>query len=256
MRVFYSILVLLVGVGWGAIALAGCGTSGNRTTVDSRSVQVGRATSVGAEITMQPGNLEVRGGAAYLLDARFTYRPAAWKPAINYRVSRGRGYLVVRQPRLQSVTNGTNTWDVRLSDRVPIDLAVTSGPGNAGLNLRSLALHVLTLSAGPGNVTVDAGSPSLTKLELSAGPGNLSVRLTGPWQHNVVATIQGGIGNTTLYLPSGIGVRVTVQGGGFVTAPNFSQQEGAYVNAEFGHSKFVVRVALTAGIGNVVLNGG
>jgi hypothetical protein len=136
---------------------------------------------------------------------------------------------------------------------VPIDLDVTSGPGNATLSLRTLRLNTLTVAAGPGNVSIDAGSPPLTSLQVSTGPGNLTVNLIAPWTHTVTATIDGGIGNTTLRLPVEVGVRVAMQGEGFVAASGFTERGGAYVNSAFGHSKVTVTVSLRAGIGNVVL---
>lgn len=233
--------------------VAGCAAGTSATTVESRTVAAGPARSVHVTLAMQPGNLQVRGGAGQLLDARFTYQPPAWKPTICYQVRSGHGELAVRQPHLKHVTSGHNTWDVKLSDRIPVDLAVTSGPGNATLGIRTLTLNTLTLVAGPGNVSVDAGSPFLRTLTVSTGPGNLSVDLAAPWTHSVTANINAQIGNTTLRLPAAVGVRVAVQGEAVVVAPDFTEQEGAYVNSQFGRSKVTVRVSLSAGIGNVVL---
>jgi hypothetical protein len=111
-------------------------------------------------------------------------------------------------------------------------------------------------SVNAGNVTIDAGSPSLRTLNIKAGPGNLTVNLSAPWRHDVAATTDGGIGNTTLRLPATIGVQVAVQGMGQVTAPDFARQGDSYVNAAFGNTKVAVHVSLTAGIGNVVLTTG
>jgi hypothetical protein len=250
-----ALLFLLVG-GIAGYEVATNPIASSPATVEHRSVQAGNARSAHVQLAMQPGNLQVRGGADQLLDARFTYKPSSWKPTVSYRVSGGRGDLVVRQPVLQSVTSGRNTWDVKLSDRMPVDMDVTSGPGNATLSLRTLTINTLTVAAGPGNVSIDAGSPSLKTLRVLAGPGNLSVNLIGPWKHNVTAIIDGGIGNTTLRLPAGIGVRIAVQGEGLVAAPDFTEQEGAYINSRFGHSEVSVRVSLSTGIGNVVLTTG
>jgi N-terminal domain of toast_rack, DUF2154 len=250
-----ALLLLVVG-GIAGYEISNNSAGSGPATVESRSVAAGHARSVQVQLAMQPGNLQIGGGARHLMDARFLYQPSAWKPTINYRVGGSRGDLVIRQPRLQSVTSSQNTWTVTLSDRMPLDLNVSSGPGNATLGLRTLTVNTLAVDAGPGNVSIDAGSPSLKTLTVSAGPGNLSVNLIAPWKHNVAATINGGIGNTTLRLPAGVGIRVTVQGKGFVTAPDFTEQDGAYVNSAFGHSKVNVRVSLSAGIGNVVLTSG
>ncbi len=249
-----AVLVLV-----GAIAgkeIANNHTGNSPVTIESRSVNAGNASHVVARLMMQPGNLQIQGGVGHLLDARFVYQPAAWRPSVSYRVTGSRGELAVRQPHLQSVTSSQNTWNIGLSDRMPMNLEVTSGPGNATLSLRPLVLSTLTMVAGPGNVTIDAGSPSLRALKITAGPGNLTINLNAPWKHNVAATIDGGIGNTTLRLPTTIGAQVTVQGMGRVTAPDFARQGDSYVNAAFGKTKVDVHVSLTAGIGNVVLTTG
>jgi hypothetical protein len=230
-----------------------CGVGSSSATVDSRSVRADSARSVQIDLAMQPGNLSVQGGATHLLDARFNYSPAAWRPTISYAVSNRRGKLVVSQQRIGSVTRGRNTWDVRLSNQMPVDLDVTSGPGNATLWLRALTLKSVSLTAGAGNITIDAGSPALRILRLSAGPGNLTVNLDAAWNHSVNATINGAVGNTTLRLPARVGVRVTLQGEASVQALDLSRQNGAYVNAAYGHSPVTVQVSLSVGLGNVVL---
>jgi len=237
-------------------SLANAAAADSAVKFESRSIAAGNARSAAVEIAMQPGNLQIDGGARHLLDARFVYDPPAWRPVMSYSVSGKRGHLVIRQPQLQSVRSKANTWNVKLSNHMPMALHVTSGPGNATFNLRSLALQTAVVSVGPGNVSIDAGSTSLKSLKVSAGPGNPSVNLVAPWKHGVSAGINGGIGNTTLRLPASVGARVTVQGAGHVNAVDFTQQGGAYVNSAFGHSKVSVRVSLSAGIGNVYLETG
>jgi hypothetical protein len=224
--------------------------------VDSPWVAAGKARSASVDLTMQSGILTVRGGASHLLDARFDYDPPAWKPTISYRVSGTHGHLVVRQPQLASVHHGRNTWDVRLADHMPIDLSVTTAPGNATLTLRPLTLKTLTVKAGAGNMTIDAGSASLKSMTVSRGAGNLSVNLIAAWKHNVSATIKGGNGNTTFHLPDKIGVQVSAHGAGHVRTSDFTKKGDTYVNSAFGHSQVSVRVSVTSGNGNVFLNTG
>lgn len=250
-RLLNKTLLLLLA----SLLLTGTSFADTARKVDSRSIEAGKATSVKVEFTMQPGNLQMRGGAAHLIDARFDYHPPAWKPVIRYDVSGTRGHLVVRQPSLQSVAHGRNAWDVQLSDRMPTDLLLATGPGNATLALRSLKLNTMTAIAGPGNMSIDAGSPSLRRISVSIGPGNLTVNLAAAWKHDLTANINVGIGNTTLRLPTKVGAQVTVRGTGRVSAPGFTKQHGAYVNASFHRSKVTVRASINAGVGNVILKG-
>jgi hypothetical protein len=238
--------------------VAGCGVGSNPfdsspSTVESRSVRVGTARSARVRVTMQPGNLTIRGNAHPLLDARFTYRPSSWRPALLYAVKSGRGDLIVSQPSLQSVKNGRNTWDLKLSNHVPIDLHVISGPGDAELNLRSLTLRTLSVAAGTGNMSIDAGSPSVRTVKVAAGPGSLSLNLVAPWKHSITATVDGSIGNSTLLVPSQTCAMVRVHSMGHVDAAEFTKRGEVYANSQCGRSKIAVRVSLAAGMANVVL---
>jgi hypothetical protein len=79
-----------------------------------------------------------------------------------------------------------------LNDEVPIDLRVQMGAGESDLDLDSLALTGLTLEMGAGRTTVD---------------------LTGDYKQDFDASIQGGVGQATVLLPSEVGVRARAQGG-------------------------------------------
>ena len=79
---------------------------------------------------MNAGDLDVRGGAAKLLDADFTYNVAAWKPELHYSLSGGDGDLSLEQPGPRSSTGKTkNEWRVQLNDGVPVDLSIQLGAG-------------------------------------------------------------------------------------------------------------------------------
>jgi hypothetical protein len=65
---------------------------------ESKSVEVGRAESVRAEITMGAGKLKVAGGADQLFEGEFTYNVPEWRPEVTYSVKGSKGKLVIEQP--------------------------------------------------------------------------------------------------------------------------------------------------------------
>lgn len=238
------------------LLIAGCAVPGELRT-ESRSVEPGAAESVGVEIKMGAGLLEVGGGAEELLDAEFAYNVASLRPEVDYQVSGTRGLLTVRQPASPGVvmTNLTYEWDLRLRDHVPMDLTVEFGFGDADLKLGALSLSTLDIRSGAGNVTVDlSDSRSLRSLDLVMAAGGVTLDLTGDWQDDLDANIARGVGNATVRLPNDVGVRVEAPRGlGTINASGLERDGDAYVNDAYGESDVTLQVRITGGIGDVTL---
>lgn len=206
-------------------------------TNEMRSVSRGSAQRLRARVSMGAGELIVRGGAADLMDAEFTFAPRSWRPLVAYSVSGDVGSLSVRQPSVCDVGkwpfgDSRSTWDVRLSDRIPTDLAVELGAGDGGLALGTLDLRQLEVNLGAGDVTID---------------------LTGTPEHDLSADISGGVGSLTLRVPRDVGVRVTGRhdGVGSYDAPGFTADGEAFVNDAYGQSDVTLDITLVRGVGDV-----
>jgi hypothetical protein len=168
------------------LAAGGCGGGvrvGELRTV-SEAVELSGATPVRVQIEMAAGELVVSGGAAQLLEADFTYNVDELKPEVDFDGST----LSVRTPDVQVGANSLwdlddyrYKWDLRLNDDVPMEMQVGMGAGSTNLKLGSLSLSRLDVGGGAGDVTVD---------------------LTGDWQNDLEATIEGGAGKRTVILPA------------------------------------------------------
>ncbi len=199
------------------------------------SVPLGAAKSVDVHLQMAAGELDISGGSPQLLDGTIKYNVPEWKPDVSYSVHDGNGALMVMQPEASHTTIGgvKYTWNLHLTNAVPLNVAVEMGAGNSTLNFSSITLRNLDVQMGAGNSTVD---------------------LTGDRKENVTASIQGGVGEAHIKLPRDVGVRVTVDGGlGSVSAPDFKKDGDEYVNDAYGKSKVTVEVHVTGGIGEVYL---
>ena len=223
----------------GAVAtvfLSSCGTQGiGEMERESRTVDLENAQSVRAELMMGAGELNLTGGADALMEADFAYNVADWKPEVSYEVSGDAGELSVEQGGGEGVTGGDarNEWDLRLNDDVPIDLEVEMGAGESDFDLDSLTLTGLDLQMGAGRTTVD---------------------LTGDYDRSIDARIQGGVGEATVQLPSGIGVRVNAEGGlGQINAEGLQREGDAYVNDAYGESDVTLDVDVEGGVGQINL---
>ena len=200
---------------------------------EARSVALGKAKSVRVEVSMGAGELKLAGGATELLDADFTYVSPHSKPEVDYRVSGDRGTLQIRQPEGGGSHGGEYKWDLRLNNKVPIELVVHLGAGKTDLALGTLSLHEVEVNMGVGETVVD---------------------LTGDWTHDVKASIHGGIGKATVRLPRDVGVKVYAQGGiGEIRRGELLTRGDAYVNDVYGKSPVTVLVDVKGGIGEINL---
>jgi hypothetical protein len=203
----------------------------------SESVDLENAQSVVAELRMGAGELNLTGGADALMEADFSYNVSEWEPGVSYDLSGETGELTVEQGSSdEGVRLGgaaRNEWEVRLNDEVPTELHVEMGAGESDLDLDSLTLTGLDLQMGAGKTTVD---------------------LTGDYGQDLDASIQGGVGEATVLLPSEVGVRARAEGGlGKINAEGLQREGDSYVNDAYGNSDVTLDVDVQGGVGAINL---
>ena len=223
------VLVILVAAG-----LTACARVGEMLEI-TKSIPLDSAQSLQVDVRMNAGELALEGGAPGILDARFRTNVEAWKPEVTYRLEGTRGVLLVEQPRHQGISLGRaeNKWDVRLNDKVPVDLTAKFGAGEAKVNLGTLILDGLSIKMGVGDLTLDLGAYN---------------------QKGFTGHIKGGVGHATLYLPQGMGVRVSVHGGlGSVDATGFKVDHRVYTNDAYANGGPTIDLDVEAGIGSLDL---
>ena len=185
---------------------------------------------------MGAGELNITGGADRLMEGEFSYNVSEWKPKVSYDVSGQEGELIVKQGSAEGAGlsgDARNEWNLRLNDEVPTDLVVQMGAGESDLDLDSLALKGLDLQMGAGKTTVD---------------------LTGDYAKSFDASIQGGVGEATVLLPSEVGVKAKAEGGlGTINAKGLQTVGDSYVNDAYGESDVNLSVDVKGGVGQINL---
>ena len=203
---------------------------------ESIAIQPENAESVHAHLMIGAGELKVSGAADALMEGDFSYNVADWKPKVDYDVNGDTGELTVEQGSGEGIPIGgdaRNEWDLRFNDDVPTDLVVDMGAGESDLDLDSLTLTGLTLHMGAGTTTVD---------------------LAGDYRRSFDASIEGGVGEATVLLPSEVGARVTARGGlGKINAEGFQREGDSYVNDVYGDSDVNLEVEVRGGVGEINL---
>src|SRR5919107_6028543 len=198
----YGVVILSIFMMAATVVLTGaCSTQGGGTQEvgkmqhDSKSVDPENADSASAQLKMGAGELNLTGGADQLMEAEFSYNVSEWKPMVSYDVSGKKGELVVEQGSANGgdLSGGArNEWDISMNDEVPTELVVQMGAGESDLDLDSLTLTGVDLQMGAGKTTVD---------------------LTGDYARDFDASIEGGVGQATVLLPSVVGVKAKAEGG-------------------------------------------
>jgi len=201
----------------------------------TETVELGGAESVAVELNLRAGQLTIDGGADALMEAEFAYNIPDWEPTVSYDVSGDQGELTVEQPDIEELNLGEthNEWDLRFAEDVPLDVEVDLGAGMSTLNVADLSLTSLDIRAGAGDVTLD---------------------LDGEWADELDVSMEGGVGQATVYLPADVSVRAEVEGAiGEVDATGLSQEGGAYVNDAYEGGDPTLELAIRAGVGQVNL---
>jgi len=244
------------------------------------SVPLAGEESVEVDIEFGAGELEVTAGSDdELLSGRFSYNVSAWEPDVRYES----GELSIQQGRTNSIPLGEssiiNEWQLAFSPKVPLEINVRIGAGEGSFDLTGLHLEEFDVDMGAGTLeirfeepnpsemrrlTIDAGAGELRvsgighagpeRVRVQGGAGDLRLDFTGDWRRSSDVSITAGVGQITLVLPAGVGVRVEKRGGlTTVEAPDFRRLGDAFVNEAYGVAEIELRIEVTAGLGSIEL---
>lgn len=199
---------------------------------ERKLVELDAADLTRVRVRMSAGELEVRGGAATLLEADFAYNVPEWKPTVRHDLRGSESDLEVAQGQGPTVFGDTeNRWRLALNDTRPIDLNARLGAGEARLVLGSLHLKSVALHVGAGEADVD---------------------LRGQPSESYRVQIHGGVGAATVRVPRTVGISATASGGlGSITVNGLEPRNGRWVNPHASGSPITIALDVRGGIGEI-----
>jgi hypothetical protein len=101
---------------------------------------------------------------------------------------------------------------------------------------------------------MDLDSLTLTGLDFEMGAGETTVDLTGDYDQDFDANIEGGVGEATVLVPSEVGVKVRAEGGlGKINAKGLKREGDSYVNDAYGDSDVALEVDVQGASGRSTL---
>ncbi len=128
---------------------------------------------------------------------------------MRYSRSGSQGTLTIEQPGKNHTTTIGNTkyrWDLQLNKKVPVDLSLHFGAGQARLDLASLDLRGVSVDMGVGQLDMDLRSMP---------------------KHSYTVAIHGGIGQATVRLPADAGIYAEAHGGiGSISVRGLHHEDG------------------------------
>jgi len=216
-----------------AVWTIACGMSGPAGPVvhEHHAIERGAATSARVEIDMSGGDLEVTSGAATLLEGDFDFNVPDLKPELSYAVNGDTGALKVTQGSASG--SHENKWRLSLNETTPVDLDVKLSAGDAQLVLGKLNLRSLSIRLGAGDLTVDLrGMPATS------------------YNANVTA----GAGDTTIHVPSSVGVSVNTTS--LITDVNVTgleKRDGRWINPRTAASPVTINLDVQHAVGDIRL---
>jgi uncharacterized protein DUF2154 len=186
-------------------------------------------------LRMDAGELRVESGTPKLVDAQFAFNVDAWRPVVSYHPERGRGDLTISQGKSagHGVGRTENRWNVKLNDRVSLDVAAHLGAGQATLDLGQMNLHKVEIHIGAGEATLD---------------------LRGEPRHDYDVDVHGGVGQATIYLPKNAAISARASGMlGGISASGLEKRNDVWINPDRVQGPVTVRVNATGEIGEIRL---
>jgi len=234
MRVSLFGLVLLAGLATIACDLENVEGGVDQTEPVSFNPQGIDAATV--ELHLGAGELNVRGGSSQLAEGQLNYDLSALKPIIHQTTAGHFARLRIEEPETHQMSRKVKyTWNLQLSNTIPISLSVKCGAGQANLKLGDVRLRDLAVEIGAGQIDLD---------------------LRGTPKEDFDVSVQGGVGQATVYLPAGVGVRAEAHGGiGSINVTGLEKRGSYYENDEYGRAKVNVRLKVNGGIGEIRIIG-
>ena len=249
-----AIAIVSFAIGFGILALSGVfPSSADHTnspfkhtawfTPTTTAFPLDGATSANISVTMGAGELTLLGGADKndLMEATVFSKASEMQPDLTQVMNNSHKTVTMTETghkkkdwfALHSPDSWANSWEIRLTDQVPVAADVRIGAGDCRLNLGTLNLTSLNVHAGAGDTEIDFSRYHGGRFD---------------------AAIMHGVGDLTLHVPESGNTRITVeQGVGDIAGNGFKMNNGAYITAGFNPALPVNEIAIKQGVGSVRL---
>lgn len=232
--------------------------------------------TVSLKLSFGAGKIYLASGASDLVNGTATYNVSDLKPTVTttdntVHLEQGNFHLT----GIPDFSNIKNEWNLKLGS-APMNLTLEGGAYTGDYALGGLALTNLTIAEGAAKVDLSFDLPNTTEMKLfhydtgasnvsmtglananftsmefTGGAGNYTFDFSGQLRRDASVTLEAGLSNVTLVIPSGLLAQVTVNGLSNVTHDSSWVQNGN-TYAQSGTGPQVV-ILVKMGAGNLTI---
>ncbi len=193
----------------------------------------------GVKLKIGAAKVNFSGGAKGLLEGTIVYNVIDWAPTIT----RDDTSIEVTQGKVSNVgginiNDIKNDWDIKFTDKSPIDLSIDAGAYSGtmdftGVPLASLVIHdgasdnivsfdsanpvdmsELEYTTGASTVTMKGlANANFGKMTFTGGAGTYTLDFSGELKQDADVKIDAGVSTIKIIIPAGMKVMVEVEGG-------------------------------------------
>ena len=144
------------------------------------------------------------------------------------------------------------SWDLALTNAIPLDLNISLGVGESELDLSELQVSELDLNIGVGATDIELPVGEYAA-RVDGGVGQTTITL--PDEGQITLSVDGGIGEIVIYLPENMAARIKVDRGiaGLSVPSGFDKNDDTYTSPNFDSADNWVEIDVNQGIGNIAI---
>ena len=252
-------------------------------TIETQTVSINEPLPTNLEeaelsFNMTGGTFNIQPGSGMLVSGSIVYNVEQWEP----QFTRSNNYYEVKQVNPFSFsgipTNDVvNTWDLVLSNEIPISLTVGGGASENNYDFTGLKLTGLNITQGASETTVrfDAPNPqqmnnfsfktgassaelyglgyaNFSDMTFTAGAGDYTLDFTGVLTHDATVNIKSTISNIRILIPAGMKAVIVNKG----TVSNINTEGTWMLNDDTFNTiveGYTLTINLDMAVGNVTL---
>ena len=150
----------------------------------------------------------------------------------------------------EKTSNARLSWDLALTNEIPLDLNISLGVGESTLDLSELQVSELDLSIGVGETTITLPVGEY-KAQVDGGVGQTTIEI--PAEGQIKLNVDGGVGEIVIKLPEDMAAKINVDRGiaGLSIPAGFSQDDDTYTSSGFDSAENWVEINVDQGVGNI-----
>lgn len=191
-----------------------------------------------AGIDLKVGTLNINSSNSHNISSKITFSKSEWKPIIEDTKHSNSEDINISQPNMSNINksnNDINKWKLNFSENVPTNISIKTKASDVTADLRKIQLN---------------------KLNIDMGTGKLSIDISGNYKKDLNVNLNCGVGETTIYFPQNIGVRVKIKKHFIANAIDstwFTNNGDEYTNSKYGKTNVTIYVTVNASVGKINL---